>query len=54
LANTLFSLPWQAESITLINPTLRIRKILNYRLPAAGKPLQEVLLAGFGVEQKQP
>jgi CpeS-like protein len=42
------------DSITLINPTLRIRKILNYRLPAAGEPLQEVLLAGFGVEQKQP
>jgi hypothetical protein len=41
------------DSITLINPNLRIRKILNYRLPAPGEPLQEVILAGFGVEQKQ-
>ena len=40
------------DSITLINPQLRIRKILNYRRPVEGQPLQEVLLAGFGVEQK--
>jgi hypothetical protein len=40
------------DSITLINPTLRIRRILNYQKPPAGQPLQNVLLAGFGVEQK--
>lgn len=40
------------DSITLTNPTLRIRRILNYAKPAPGEPLQDVLLAGFGVEQK--
>jgi CpeS-like protein len=40
------------DSITLINPTLRIRRILNYAKPDAGQPLKDVLLAGFGVEQK--
>jgi hypothetical protein len=40
------------DSITLVNPNLRIRKILNYRRPEAGEPLSDVVLAGFGVEQK--
>ena len=40
------------DSITLTNPTLRIRKILNYAKPAMGQPLQNVLLVGFGVEKK--
>jgi hypothetical protein len=40
------------DSITLINPTLRIRRILNYAKPDAGQPLENVLLAGFGVEKK--
>jgi hypothetical protein len=40
------------DSITLINPTLRIRRILNYQKPPTDQPLQNVLLAGFGVEQK--
>ncbi|MEY2859058.1 MAG: hypothetical protein RLZZ74_3371 [Cyanobacteriota bacterium] len=40
------------DSITLINPTLRIRRILNYAKPDVGQPLKNVLLAGFGVEQK--
>ena len=40
------------DSITLTNPTLRIRKILNYAKPAIGQPLQNVLLVGFGVEKK--
>lgn len=40
------------DSITLTNPTLRIRKILNYAKPSAGQPLEKVLLVGFGVEQK--
>ncbi|WP_211172991.1 hypothetical protein [Brasilonema bromeliae] len=38
--------------LTLINPNLRIRQIINYRRPSVGQPLQEVLLVGFGVEQK--
>ena len=40
------------DSITLTNPTLRIRRILNYEKPPAGQQLQNVLLVGFGVEQK--
>lgn len=40
------------DSITLTNPKLRIRKILNYEKPAPAQPLKNVLLAGFGVEQK--
>lgn len=40
------------DSITLINPNLRIRKILNYQRPVEGELLETVLLVGFGVEQK--
>ncbi|MBW4691663.1 MAG: phycobiliprotein lyase [Lyngbya sp. HA4199-MV5] len=40
------------DSITLVNPALRIRKILNYRRPDANEPLQDLVLVGFGVEQK--
>ena len=40
------------DSITLTNPNVRIRKILNYAKPSPGQPLQNILLAGFGVEQK--
>ena len=40
------------DSITLTNPTLRIRRILNYAKPPTGQPLKDVVLAGFGVEQK--
>lgn len=42
------------DSITLTNPALRIRRILNYAKPEKGQPLKNVLLAGFGVEQKIP
>lgn len=41
------------DSITLINPNLRIRKILNYLRPPEGQPLEQVALVGFGVEQKE-
>ncbi|MDJ1178423.1 phycobiliprotein lyase [Roseofilum sp. BLCC_M91] len=41
------------DSITLINPTLRIRRIFNYHRPAEGQPLDQLALVGFGVEQKQ-
>lgn len=40
------------DSITLTNPNLRIRKIINYQRPLEGKPLDKILLAGFGIEQK--
>ena len=40
------------DSIILANSDLRLRKILNYQRPPEGKPLEKILLAGFGVEQK--
>jgi CpeS-like protein len=40
------------DSITLVNPTTRIRKILTYRRPTANQPLENLVLVGFGVEQK--
>ncbi|NEP17120.1 MAG: phycobiliprotein lyase [Leptolyngbya sp. SIO4C1] len=40
------------DSITLINPETRIRKILNYLRPPADQPLEKLGLVGFGVEQK--
>lgn len=41
------------DTITLVNPTLRIRKIINYHRPPADQILTDVALVGFGVEQKQ-
>ncbi len=41
------------DSIALINPTLRIRRIFNYHRPAEGHPLDQLALVGFGVEQKK-
>jgi len=40
------------DSITLINPTFRIHKIINYHRPEEGMPLQNLRLVGFGVELK--
>lgn len=40
------------DSITLINPRLRIRRIYNYQRPPEGQPLDKMILVGFGVEQK--
>jgi hypothetical protein len=40
------------DSILLVNPTTRIRRILNYKRPAKGEPLDSLVLVGFGVEQK--
>ncbi|MGQ9838809.1 MAG: phycobiliprotein lyase [Cyanobacteriota bacterium] len=40
------------DSITLLNPRLRLRQILTYQRPPAGQLLQDLLLVGFGVEQK--
>lgn len=40
------------DSITLINPTTRIRRIYNYMKPTEGQPLSDLSLVGFGVEKK--
>lgn len=40
------------DSILLVNPKMRIRRILNYQRPAEGQPLDTLVLVGFGVEQK--
>jgi len=54
LMTTRYTKVVSVDSITLVNPTLRIRRILNYqRPPVDHAPLETVLLAGFGVEQRQ-
>lgn len=53
LMTTTYTKVISVDSITLVNPKLRIRRIINYRRPEADQPLQEVVLVGFGVEQKQ-
>jgi len=53
LMTTYYTRVVSVDSITLINPNLRIRKILNYLRPPEGQPLETVGLVGFGVEQKQ-
>ncbi|MEY3298654.1 MAG: hypothetical protein RLZZ597_1914 [Cyanobacteriota bacterium] len=40
------------DSIVLVNPNMRLRRILNYQRPAEGQPLDTLVLVGFGVEQK--
>ncbi|WP_008314426.1 phycobiliprotein lyase [Leptolyngbya sp. PCC 6406] len=52
LMTTRYTKVVSVDSITLVNPTLRVRRILNYQRPAADGPLETLLLAGFGVEQK--
>jgi len=52
LMTTNYTRSVSVDSITLINPDLRIRKIINYQRPNEGEPLEKVLLVGFGVECK--
>lgn len=52
LMTTQYTRVVSVDSITLINPNLRIRKIINYQRPAEGESLKDVVLVGFGVEQK--
>lgn len=52
LMTTRYTRTVSVDSIILVNPTLRIRRILNYRRPSEGQPMTELSLAGFGVEQK--
>jgi hypothetical protein len=53
LMTTTYTKVVAVDSITLINPNLRIRRIINYLRPLEGRPLETVVLVGFGVEQKQ-
>ncbi|HEY9864964.1 MAG TPA: phycobiliprotein lyase [Candidatus Obscuribacterales bacterium] len=53
LMTTTYTSIVSVDSITLINPKLRIRRIINYQRPIENNPLETVLLVGFGVEQKQ-
>ncbi|WP_293122111.1 phycobiliprotein lyase [Moorena sp. SIO4G3] len=52
LMTTYYTRVVSVDSITLINPNLRIRKIINYQRPLESEPLDKVVLVGFGVEQK--
>ena len=52
LMTTYYTRIVSVDSITLVSPNVRIRKIINYQRPPSGEPLQNVVLAGFGVEQK--
>ena len=52
LMTTKYTRVVSVDSITLINSNLRIRKIINYLRPPEDQPLEQVVLVGFGVEQK--
>ena len=52
LMKTNYSKVVSVDSITLVNPQLRIRRIINYQRPELSQPLDKVLLVGFGVEEK--
>ncbi len=52
LMTTTYSRIISVDSITLVNPMLRVRRILNYHRPADGAPMDQLALVGFGVEQK--
>jgi len=40
------------DSITLLTPTMRARRIVNYKRPSEGEPLTEIDLLGLGIENK--
>jgi len=52
LMTTNYTKTVSVDSIILVNPKLRIRKIINYKRPAEGENLEVLALVGFGVEQK--
>ncbi|TAN90414.1 MAG: phycobiliprotein lyase [Phormidium sp. SL48-SHIP] len=52
LMTTRYSRVIAVDSIILINPELRIRKIITYERPETDQPPEKVVLVGFGVEQK--
>lgn len=54
LMTTQYTRVTSVDSITLVNPELRVRRILNFQRPATtDESLNTLLLAGFGIEQKQ-
>ena len=53
LMTTRYTRVISVDSITLINPNMRIRRIFNYHRPPEGQPLDKLALVGFGVEQKR-
>jgi len=53
LMTTNYTRTVSVDSITLINPHLRIRRIINYQKPLGDAPLEIVTLVGFGVEIKE-
>lgn len=52
LMTTRYTRVVSVDSIMLVNPKMRIRRILNYQRPTDGQPLDTLSLVGFGVEQK--
>ncbi|TAD80009.1 MAG: phycobiliprotein lyase [Oscillatoriales cyanobacterium] len=53
LMTTRYKTVVSVDSITLVNPQLRVRRILNYHRPEDDQaPLDRIALAGFGIEQK--
>jgi hypothetical protein len=53
LMTTRYKAVVSVDSITLVNPKLRVRRILNYYRPEDDSaPLDRIALAGFGIEQK--
>ncbi|NEO82847.1 MAG: phycobiliprotein lyase [Spirulina sp. SIO3F2] len=52
LMTTTYTRVVSVDSIMMINPKLRIRRIFNYFKPEPGQPLKDMGLVGFGVEQK--
>jgi hypothetical protein len=47
LMTTTYTRVIAVDSITLINPKLRIRKIVTYQRPEPAKPMGNVVLVGF-------
>lgn len=52
LMKTYYTYIVSVDSITLVNPRLRLRQIINYQRPSIGEDLKIITLVGFGVEQK--
>ncbi|MBD0270211.1 MAG: phycobiliprotein lyase, partial [Cyanobacteria bacterium Co-bin8] len=48
LMTTRYTRVVSVDSIILVNPKMRIRRILNYQRPAEGEPLDTLALVGFG------
>ncbi len=51
LMTTPYSRVVSVDSITFLNPNVRVRRIVNYRRPEIGQPT-EPLLIGFGLEER--